>query len=201
MARRARRPRPATPPTTSRDWATRWPSCRWPCRTAACRTTSRRSSRALPRPRSSWAPTWTARRRHPGPTRVVAARRYSVGLSVFSAGLRRHRAQPAGNVGGRGWLVRDGDSWHRVHRRFPVPDRLHGAPAAPRQRPYADRRPGVVMIKSVYPKSASALTPEAAASLGPLPAPERLVEHVGGSGARRRPVRLAAPGPAPATAA
>ena len=40
---------------------------------------------------------------------------------------------------------------------------------------------GVLMIKSVYPEPASALTPEAAASLGPLPAPERPVEHVGTS--------------------
>ena len=40
---------------------------------------------------------------------------------------------------------------------------------------------GVVMIKSVYPEPAAALTPEAAAPLGPPPAPERQVEHIGTS--------------------
>ncbi len=40
---------------------------------------------------------------------------------------------------------------------------------------------GVVMIKSVYPEPAAALTPEAAAPLGPPPAREREVEHIGTS--------------------
>ena len=40
---------------------------------------------------------------------------------------------------------------------------------------------GVVMIKSVYPEPAAALTPEAAAPLGRPPAPERQVEHIGTS--------------------
>jgi len=40
---------------------------------------------------------------------------------------------------------------------------------------------GVVMIKSVYPEPAAALTPEAAAPLGWPVAPEREVEHIGTS--------------------